>query len=168
MAPMERPTKFTSSFASTDGTSGLPATGARGSIRSVASLALRRPRGLGTTAGLLVFTFAAFGMLAVHNFASNAIESAVRRSLQGVAIAAARSVPVEAHALIHTATDEGSPAYQQAIAPLEELVIPEVDAKVSVVPESTNTVPPLTARLPESELLAANSSVPAVTVLVPE
>jgi signal transduction histidine kinase/CheY-like chemotaxis protein len=118
---MERETEFTRSFASTDGTSGLPAPRAKRSIRRVASLALRRPRVLGTTAGLLVFTFAAFGMLAVHNFASNAIESAVRRSLQGVAIAAARSVPVEAHARIHTAADEGSPAYQQALAPLEEL-----------------------------------------------
>ena len=107
---MERETEFTRSFASTDGTSGLPAPRAKRSIRRVASLALRRPRVLGTTAGLLVFTFAAFGMLAVHNFASNAIESAVRRSLQGVAIAAARSVPVEAHARIHTAADEGSPA----------------------------------------------------------
>jgi len=57
---------------------------------------------------------------------------------------------------------------EPVIAPLVPLVIPEVDAKVSVVPESTNTVPPLTARLPERELFAANSSVPAVTVLVPE
>ena len=57
---------------------------------------------------------------------------------------------------------------EPVIAPLEELVIPEVDAKVSVVPESTSTVPPLIARLPERELLAANSSEPAVTVVVPE
>jgi len=125
---MERETEFTSSFASTDGTPGLPVPRTRGSIRSVASLALRRPRVLGATVGLILFTFAAFGMLAVHNFASDAIESAVRRSLQGVAIAAARSVPVEAHARIHTAADEGSPAYQQAIAPLEELqrTLPEI------------------------------------------
>ena len=57
---------------------------------------------------------------------------------------------------------------EPVIAPLVELVIPEVEAKVSVVPESTNTVPPLTARLPLSELLAANSNDPAVTVVVPE
>ena len=91
------------------------------SIRRLPSIALRRPRVLGATLGLLLFTFAAFGMLVVHNFASDDIEAAVRRSLQCVAIAAARSVPADVHAKIHTAADEGTPAYQQALAPLEEL-----------------------------------------------
>ena len=90
-------------------------------FRQVAGIGLRRPRILGATLGVLLFTFAALGMLAVHNFASDDIESAVRRSLQSVAIAAARSVPPEVHARIHDADDEGSPAYQQALAPLEEL-----------------------------------------------
>ena len=57
---------------------------------------------------------------------------------------------------------------EPVIAPLAALVIPEVEANVSVVPESTSTVPPFTARLPLSELLAANSNEPAVTVVVPE
>jgi len=61
---------------------------------------------------------------------------------------------------------ESEPA--PVIPPLAELVIPEVDAKVSVVPESTSTVPPLTARLPDKVLLAANSKEPALTVVVPE
>ena len=99
----------------------LPAPDRFAAIKRLTAIALRRPRVLGATVGLLLFTFAAFGMLAVHNFASDDIESAVRRSLQCVAIAAARSVPADVHARIHIAADEGSPAYQQALAPLEEL-----------------------------------------------
>ena len=62
-----------------------PARGTRpsmASIRLLPAIALRRPRVLGATLGLLLFTFAAFGMLAVHNFASADIESAVRSSLE--------------------------------------------------------------------------------------
>ena len=68
----------------------LPAPDRFAAIKRLTAIALRRPRVLGATVGLLLFTFAAFGMLAVHNFASDDIESAVRRSLQCVAIAAAR------------------------------------------------------------------------------
>ncbi len=124
---MDREPETTRTSATTNRTGGEPAApvtpvrGSLASIRRLSSIALRRPRVLGTTVGLLLFTFAAFGMLAVHNFASDDIESAVRRSLQCVAIAAARSVPADVHAHIHTAADEGTPAYQQALAPLEEL-----------------------------------------------
>lgn len=121
---MDREPELTSTASETDRARGTPETPPRGSLaslRRLSAVALRRPRVLGATVGTLLFTFAAFGMLAVHNFASDDIESAVRRSLQCVAIATARSVPAEAHARIHTAADEGSPAYQQALAPLEEL-----------------------------------------------
>ncbi|NDG51223.1 MAG: hypothetical protein EBY30_19820, partial [Rhodospirillales bacterium] len=57
-----------------------PAHNTLASIRLLSSIALRRPRVLGATLGLLLFAFAALGMLAVHNFASDDIEAAVRRS----------------------------------------------------------------------------------------
>jgi len=153
---MDREPEMTTHSRGTPRTNGDPVGPVRRTLAALGRLpsaALRRPRVLGATAGLVLFAFAALGMLAVHNFASDDIESAVRRSLQCVAIAAARTVPVEAHAQIHDAADEASPAYQQAVAPLEQLqrTLPDIryvytfrqsaDGIVFVVDPTTETAP---------------------------
>jgi phage host-nuclease inhibitor protein Gam len=83
MAPMDHEPEPAGTSAAAHRMSGETVAPVRGTRRSMASIrllpaiALRRPRVLGATLGLLLFTFAAFGMLAVHNFASADIESAV-------------------------------------------------------------------------------------------
>ena len=88
---------------------------------ALASAVAAKPWMLGACISAAVFACGATGVAILHDFSDRALDASIQQSLRGIALAAARTVDPRLHSQIHSSHHESTPAYQQAIEPLEDL-----------------------------------------------